>query len=120
MLSYKGYAGRAEFDPEAEIFSGEVIGTRDVITFQSDSAKELKKEFEKSVDDYLEFCESLDEEPEKPYSGKFVLRLTPERHKMAALAAKIANKSLNMWAADHLINAAARELDELGIADSLS
>ena len=56
MLKYKGYTGHAEFGDEAELFHGEVLDLRDVITFQATSVEELEKEFRNSVDDYLEFC----------------------------------------------------------------
>lgn len=110
MLTYKGYVGKVEFDEEAEVFYGTVINTRDKITFQAECAKDLRKEFEKSVETYLEFCQELGEEPERPYSGKFVLRLPPEAHKKVSLAAQAANKSLNAWIADHIIESANREL----------
>ena len=83
MLVYKNYVGHVEFDDEAEIFHGEVINTRDVITFQGKTVKELKKAFIDSVEDYLKFCASLNEEPEKPFSGKFNLRIDPETHQEA-------------------------------------
>ena len=51
MINYKGYTAKIEFDEEAEIFFGTVINTRDTITFQSENAHELKKEFELSVND---------------------------------------------------------------------
>jgi predicted HicB family RNase H-like nuclease len=56
MLNYKGYIGHVEFDEEAEIFAGEVINTKDIITFQSDLAHDLKKAFIDSIEDYLAFC----------------------------------------------------------------
>ena len=56
MLRYKNYIGQVNFDDEADIFYGEVINTRDVITFQGKSVKELKKAFADSVEDYLVFC----------------------------------------------------------------
>lgn len=63
MLKYKGYTGHAEFNDEAELFYGEVLDLRDVITFQGTSVEELDKEFRASVDDYLEFCKECGEEP---------------------------------------------------------
>ena len=74
MIEYKGYVGKIEYDDEAGIFHGEVINVRDVITFQGESAADLKKAFAESVDDYVSFCKSRGEEPEKPLSGKFVVR----------------------------------------------
>lgn len=65
---YKGYAGRAAYDDEAQLFHGQVIGTRDVISFQSKTPKGLKNAFVGSVDDYLAFCEERGESAEKPYS----------------------------------------------------
>jgi len=95
MLNYKGYIGCVEFDDEAEIFAGEVINTKDVITFQSDSAHDLKKAFIDSIEDYLEFSAERNENPEKPFSGKFNLRIPTELHREAYIAAKQEGKSLN-------------------------
>lgn len=69
-MEYKGYTGVVEIDEETGVLFGRVVGLRDVITFQSDSADTIRHEFELSVDDYLEFCEERGEEPEKPYSIK--------------------------------------------------
>ena len=110
MLSYKGYIGNVGFDPEAKVFYGTVINTRDKITFQSEDAKQLEQEFHASVETYLSFCEELGEEAEKPYSGRFVLRLSPEGHRAVALAAQLSHKSLNTWAAEHLIECAQHEI----------
>jgi predicted HicB family RNase H-like nuclease len=62
-VTYKGYQSRVELDEEAGVLHGEVIHTRDVITFQGTSVEELKQAFEDSVDDYLEFCASRGEDP---------------------------------------------------------
>lgn len=97
MLKYKDYIGHVEFDETAEIFHGEVINTRDVITFQGDTVKSLKKAFKDSIDDYLEFCKERNEEPERPFSGVFNVRLNPELHRAAYVAAKSAGVSLNTW-----------------------
>ncbi|MGH8676524.1 MAG: hypothetical protein ACREVG_19725 [Burkholderiales bacterium] len=56
MMEYKGFIGVVEFDGEAAIVHGDVVNTRDVITFQGKSVAEIKKAFRESVDDYLEFC----------------------------------------------------------------
>ena len=97
MLKYKDYIGHVEFDEEAEIFHGEVSNTRDVITFQGTSVEEIKKEFVESIDCYIEFCEERGESPERPFSGKFNVRLDPELHRVAFIAAKQAGISLNKW-----------------------
>jgi predicted HicB family RNase H-like nuclease len=102
MMEYKGYIGKVEFDDEAGIFHGEVIDTRDVITFQGKSVAELKSAFQESIDDYLAFCKQRGEEPNKPFSGQFVTRIPPELHRQVNLAASIAGKSLNAWVAEQL------------------
>jgi predicted HicB family RNase H-like nuclease len=94
-MKYKGYEGTVKFDEEAGIFYGEVINTRDVITFQGTSVKELQKAFRDSIDDYLAFCEERGEEPDKPFSGNFVLRISPDLHRELYTEAKRAGKSLN-------------------------
>ena len=88
MMQYKGYTGRVEFDDEADLFHGEVIGLRDVITFQGRTVGEVKKAFRDSVDDYLVFCAKRGEEPEKPFTGKLMLRLPPDLHRRVYVAAK--------------------------------
>ncbi len=66
MLSYKGYSGHCEIDFEAGIIFGRVSGIRDVVTFQGDNVAEAQQAFYDSVDDYLEFCQELGKEPNKP------------------------------------------------------
>ena len=102
MMQHKGYVGKIEFDDEAGIFHGEVIGTRDVITFQGESVAELKAVLRDSVDDYLAFCRECGEEPNKPFSGQFVTRVPPELHRQISLAASISGKSLNAWVVEQL------------------
>lgn len=97
MLEYKNYIGQVAFDEAAEIFHGEVINTRDAITFQGKSVTELKKAFKESINDYLEFCEERGESPDRPFSGTFNLRLDPELHRQAYVAAKKEHMSLNSW-----------------------
>ncbi len=102
MMEYKGYFAKIEFDDEANIFHGEVINLRDVITFQGETVNKLRKAFQDSVDDYLEFCEERGENPEKPYSGKFVIRVAPELHKTIAIIARKNGISLNTWVQEAL------------------
>jgi predicted HicB family RNase H-like nuclease len=92
MMEYKGYLGHAEFDDEANIFHGEGINIRDVITFQGKSVDELRQAFEDSVEDYLAFCAERGEEPEQPFSGRFTIRLSPEQHRQVIMAAEEGKK----------------------------
>ena len=107
-MTYKGYQAVVSFDEDADIFHGEVVDLRDVITFQGKSVRELKKEFAASVDDYLAYCQERGEEPEKPFSGQFVVRIEPPVHRAVATAAKRAGVSLNKWVAATLERAASR------------
>ncbi len=97
MMNYKGYIGKVEYDDENRVFTGSVINTKTVITFQGSTVDEIESEFKASVDDYLEWCLEDGVEPEKPYSGRFNVRLSPELHQQAAYGAKILGISLNSF-----------------------
>jgi predicted HicB family RNase H-like nuclease len=97
MLNHKGYVGVINFDDEANIFHGEVINTRDVITFQGTCVEDIRSAFVDSVEDYLEFCAERGEAPEKPFTGKLVLRMDPKTHEQVYIQAKQAGISLNEW-----------------------
>ncbi|MCH8874407.1 type II toxin-antitoxin system HicB family antitoxin [candidate division KSB1 bacterium] len=105
-MQYKGYLARIVFDEESNIFHGEVINIRDIVTFQGKSVDELKKAFEESIEDYLNFCAERKEEPDKPFSGRFTIRLSPEQHRKVIIAAEKAGKDLDLWIADVLSNSA--------------
>ena len=99
MMKYKGYIGKVSYDDEAKIFHGEVVNTRDVITFQGKSVKELDKAFRDSIEDYLEYCKDLGENPEKPFSGNLPLRISEELHREIYLKSKLEGLSINAWIA---------------------
>jgi predicted HicB family RNase H-like nuclease len=105
-MHHYAYEARVAYDEDAGLFHGEVINLRDVITFQGESVAELKQAFKESVEDYLAFCRQRGEEPERPYSGQFVVRVDPPVHKAAATAARSAGLSLNKWVAAALERAA--------------
>ena len=96
-MEYKGYAARIEFDAEAAAFHGRVLNLRDVITFEGTSVAQLQREFHASVDDYLDFCAARNEPPEKPLSGRVLVRMSADLHRSAVLAAEGARMSLNTW-----------------------
>ncbi len=106
MMTYKGYSGQVEFDDEADILHGRVIGIKDVITFEGRTVDDIRVAFHDSVEDYLEFCQELGQEPDKPFSGKLPFRTSPERHRRIYLAAKKAGESINSWMDDVLSEAA--------------
>lgn len=102
MLTYRGYTGHVEFDDEARLFHGEVLDTRDVITFQGRTVDEIETAFRESVDDYLSFCAERGEEPDKPFSGRLMLRLPKDVHRDVFVRARRAGKSLNQFVLDRL------------------
>jgi predicted HicB family RNase H-like nuclease len=97
MMNYKGYLGTVEYDDQAKIFHGDIINTRDVITFQGTTVKEIERAFRDSIDDYLAWCKEDGVEPEKPYSGRFNIRLSPDLHRQIAIIAKKKRVSLNSF-----------------------
>ena len=99
-MTHKGFAARVEYSEEDGCFIGHVAGIRDVIGFHGESVTELRAAFEEAEDDYLETCKKLGQEPNHPYSGQFRLRLPPDLHARAAMAAETRGKSLNAWVAD--------------------
>ena len=104
-MSYKGYAARIEYSDDDGCFIGHVAGIRDVVGFHGDSVDELRAAFEEAVDDYLESCEKIGRTPQKPYSGKLMLRVPPELHAAVATAAEVNGKSINQWATEILSKA---------------
>lgn len=109
MMHYKGYLGRVEFDDEAELFHGEVINTRDVITFQGTTPEEIKREFQISIDVYLEFCAEQGKAPDNPNAGHLVLDIDPELQTAIIQAAKRENQNLDAWIVDTLAHGAGVE-----------
>ena len=97
MMDYKGYRAAITFDDDARVFQGEVVDTNDVIIFEGTSVEQLNCEFRSSIDDYLAVCLERGRSPDKPFSGRIPLRVSPAVHRAAATAAKSEGKSLNAW-----------------------
>ena len=95
MMKYKGYTGVLEVDEEAGILFGEVIGLRDVITFQGETVEEARASFHESIDFYLKICADQGKPPEKPFSGRFLIRITPTLHRDLVAVAGSGRESLN-------------------------
>ena len=101
-MEYKGYSAKVIFDSDAGVLSGEVEGLRDVVTFEATNVESLEAAFRESVDDYLAMCAERGEEPDKPYSGKILVRAEPALHRDLVQAAAREGISLNAAAADAL------------------
>jgi len=108
-MSYKGYTARIEFDERDNVFVGRILGLRTMISFHGDTVAQLHAEFESAIDDYLNDCKEQGIKPEKPASGKVLLRVPPEIHGKALIAAQAAGKSLNQWTVELLQHAVGRE-----------
>lgn len=94
-LKYKDYEGTCEIDAEDEICYGKLLFIDDLVTYEADTPRQLKHEFEAAVDDYIETCKELGIEAKKPLKGLFNVRVTPELHKEAVLRSHNDNVSLN-------------------------
>jgi len=99
-MTYNGYAARIEYSDEDSCFIGHVAGINDVVGFHGESVMELRSAFEEAVDDYLETCEKLNRSPQRPYSGRIMLRIPPQIHAAVATAAEVSGRSINQWATD--------------------
>ncbi|MCE7988132.1 MAG: type II toxin-antitoxin system HicB family antitoxin [Caldilinea sp. CFX5] len=107
MMTYKGYVARIEYSDDDACFIGHIAGIRDVIGFHGESVAELRNAFIEAVDDYLTTCEKLGRSPQKPYSGKVLLRIDPQLHAQAAALAEAQGKSLNAWTQEQMQKAVA-------------
>ena len=105
-MRYKGYTASMVFDAEDKIIVGRVLDIDDIISFHSESVSEFESNFHAVVDDYINACAKLGSKPEKPASGKLMLRIAPEIHAAALKAAARSGVSLNKWAEKALETAA--------------
>lgn len=101
-MTHRGYAARIEYSDEDGCLIGRVAGIQDIITFHGDSVEEIRKAFEEAVDFYIDTCEKRGKEPQKPFSGRLMLRLPPELHARLAIQAQTEGKSLNSLVTDAL------------------
>ena len=101
-MSHKGYSARVEYDARDHILVGRILGIISIIGFHGETVSELRLEFEKAVEDYLADCKVKGVKPERTASGKLLLRVPPEVHGNALVAAQASGKSLNQWASEVL------------------
>ena len=106
VMTVDGYNAKIEYDPEIDMFRGEILGLTGGADFYGKTPKELRTEFKKSLAVFLEVCKEKGIEPRRNYSGKFNVRLSPELHEAAVAAASADQKSLNEWIAEAIADAA--------------
>jgi predicted HicB family RNase H-like nuclease len=104
-MQHKGYAAHIEYSEEDGCFIGHIAGIRDIVGFHGSNVDELRAAFEEAVEDYIETCVKIGKAPQRPYSGKVMLRISPELHADIALRAEVSGKSLNQWVAETLAHA---------------
>jgi predicted HicB family RNase H-like nuclease len=97
-MTYSGYTASLEFDPDDNILVGRVLGIDDLISFHGESVADFTHAFHEAVNDYVSACEKLGQTPEKPASGRLMLRVNPVVHAAALKAAAHTGQSLNRWA----------------------
>lgn len=103
-MQYKGYAARIEYSDEDGCLVGHIAGIKDIVGFHGESVTEMRTLFKEAVDDYLDMCAETGKRPDKPYSGRIMLRVSPELHAHAAMQAELHGMSLNQWATECLAN----------------
>ncbi len=101
-MTYKGYSAFIQYSQGDACLVGRVIGITDVIGFHGDSITEMKMAFEEAIDDYLETCQKLNRDPNKPFSGRFNVRLEPQTHAKLVVKAAQKNQSLNQFVRETL------------------
>ena len=101
-MTYKGYAARIKYSEEDDCLVGHLVGIRTIVGFDGKSVTELRKHFRAAVDHYLEASEKLGLAPERPFSGRMMLRVSPNLHARASAAAQVKGVSLNQWVAQAL------------------
>ena len=106
MMKYKGYQGQVEYDDSAKIFHGRILGIRSVITFEGTTVDGIEQAFKDSIDDYFDWCEQRNKKPEKPFSGHFTVRVSPELHNKLYQVSRQEKKSLNELVTETLKHAA--------------
>ncbi len=111
-MEYLGYVAIVEVDCENNLLYGRVYGARDVISFEGKNVAELKREFKKSIDDYLKFCEDEGLQPDKSYSGNFTIRREPDLHRALHLLAVRKGKKLEPYVKS-VLKRHVEELDEV-------
>lgn len=102
VMTVGEYHAKIEFDEELDLFRGEILGLNGGADFYGKNPKELRAEFKKSLEVFLEVCEENGIEPRRHFSGKFNLRIPPELHEQIAIAAQAEGKSINTLAQEAL------------------
>ena len=107
-MKYRGYTARIEFDEADRIFVGHLAGIKDIVGFHGTTVDELESAFRESVDHYIAISEQQGRPAQKPFSGRLMLRVSPEIHAAVAAAAGVRGQRINQWASEVLGKAASQ------------
>lgn len=102
VMTVDDFNAKIEYDAETDLFRGEILGLTGGADFYGKNPKELRAEFKKSLEVFLEVCREKGIEPRRSYSGKFNLRIPPELHEKLAIVAQAEGKSINTLAQEAL------------------
>ena len=105
-MTINGHKAVIAFDPDIQMFRGEFVGLNGGADFYAKDVDGLRREGEISLRVFLAACADDGVEPHRRFSGKFSLRVGPEVHEAAAIAAAAHGMSLNQWAAEAIREAA--------------
>lgn len=95
IMKYKGYSALVRYSEDDDCLIGRILGINDIVSFEADSVKQIRAEFEFALNDYIKMCGEMGKEPDRPYSGKLVVRLPGELHKQLAVKAEAEGMSIN-------------------------
>ena len=96
IMTYKGYWAEIRYSNEDGCFCGKIEGLPySLITFEGQTVKELKKDFQEAIDCYLDTCKRTNTEPEKQCKGSLNVRLGTELHTKAKIKSIEMNISIN-------------------------
>lgn len=94
-MEYKEYFGTVEYSDTDNVLFGKVIGIDSLVSYEGSSIAELRTDFERAVDDYLEMCADEGIQSDKPYKGSINVTISPELHRSLALYSAAHNQSLS-------------------------
>lgn len=95
ILEYKSYYAKPQMSLEDNVLYGAIEDINDLVTFEAKTIEELKVNFQEAVDDYLDMCEKVGKDPDKPLRGVFNVRVQPQLHRRLKKIATQREKPMN-------------------------
>ena len=102
QLTAGGHHAKIECDEDLDLFRGEMPGLGTGLgggaDFSGQNPKQLRIEFSKSLEVFLQVCKVKGLEPRRHFSGQFNLRISPEPHERLAIEAQAQSKRISTLA----------------------